>query len=91
MEAEIIRSVANLYHGDKDSCGIVTSGGTESILLSILAYREQARERGVKHPNMVMSQTAHAAFDKAAFYFGVEIRKVSQTHDLKVDLRQIAR
>jgi sphinganine-1-phosphate aldolase len=56
-----------------------------------LAYREQARERGVKHPNMVMSQTAHAAFDKAAFYFGVEIRKVSQTHDLKVDLKQIAR
>jgi sphinganine-1-phosphate aldolase len=39
MEAEIIRWTLNLYKGDKDSCGIVTSGGTESIILSMLAYR----------------------------------------------------
>jgi len=69
MEAEIIRMVANLYNGDKNSCGIMTSGGTESILLACLAYREKAKERGVKYPNMVMNNNAHAAFDKAAFYF----------------------
>lgn len=40
MEAEIIRMVLNLYHGDSNSCGLVTSGGTESILLACLAYRE---------------------------------------------------
>jgi glutamate/tyrosine decarboxylase-like PLP-dependent enzyme len=40
MEAEIIRWTLNLYNGDKDTCGIVTSGGTESIILSMLAYRE---------------------------------------------------
>jgi len=76
MESEIIRMVANMYNGDDKSCGIMTSGGTESILLSCLAYREQARERGVKFPNMVMNNSAHAAFDKAAFYFQIELRKV---------------
>ena len=51
MEAEIIRWTCNLYNGDRDSCGIVTSGGTESIVLSMLAYREKARvERGVTKP-----------------------------------------
>jgi sphinganine-1-phosphate aldolase len=39
MEAEIIRWTLDLYNGDKDSCGIVTSGGTESILLAILSYK----------------------------------------------------
>jgi sphinganine-1-phosphate aldolase len=55
---------------------LVTSGGTESIILALLAYREIAAERGVKTPNIVMSNTAHAAFDKACFYFGIELRKV---------------
>jgi sphinganine-1-phosphate aldolase len=40
MEAEIIRWTLNLYHGDENSCGIITSGGTESIILAMLAYRE---------------------------------------------------
>jgi sphinganine-1-phosphate aldolase len=39
MEAEIIRWTLDLYNGDKDSCGIVTSGGTESIILALLAYK----------------------------------------------------
>ena len=30
-EAEIIRMTLDLYHGDKDACGLTTSGGTESI------------------------------------------------------------
>jgi sphinganine-1-phosphate aldolase len=89
MEAEIIRMVANMYNGDKNSCGIVTSGGTESILLACLAYREKAKERGVTNPNMVMSETAHAAFDKAAFYFHIELRKVKITADCKADMRGI--
>jgi len=40
MEAEIIRWTLNIYNGDENSCGIMTSGGTESIILAMLAYRE---------------------------------------------------
>jgi len=47
MEAEIIRMVLNLFKGDESTCGIGTSGGTESILLAILAYREQGKSKGI--------------------------------------------
>ena len=74
-EAEIIRWTLNLYKGDSEACGIITSGGTESILLCILAYREQAeKQRGVIEPNIVGSELIHPAFKKACFYFGIEIR-----------------
>lgn len=46
-EAEIIRMVCTLYNGDDKSCGLLSSGGTESIILACLAYREKALERGV--------------------------------------------
>lgn len=87
MEAEIIRWTIDLYNGGKDQCGIVTSGGTESIILAMLAYREKAKvERGVTKPNIVMSETAHCAFDKAGFYYDIEIRKVPITKDFCADL-----
>jgi sphinganine-1-phosphate aldolase len=87
MEAEIIRWTLELYRGDENACGIITSGGTESIILACLAYREKAlAERGVTKPNMVMSETAHCAFDKAGFYLGIEIRKVPITSDFVADL-----
>jgi len=48
MEAEIIRWTLDLYNGGEKSCGIVTSGGTESIILAMLAYREKAKtEKGI--------------------------------------------
>jgi len=87
MEAEIIRWTLNLYNGDKNSCGIVTSGGTESIILGVLAHREKGKtERGITKPNLVASETAHCAFNKAGFYLGIEIRKVPITSDCTADV-----
>jgi sphinganine-1-phosphate aldolase len=87
MEAEIVRWTLNLYNGGPKTCGIVTSGGTESIILAMLAYREKAfKERGVTKPNIVMSETGHCAFDKAGFYYQIEIRKVPITKDYMADL-----
>lgn len=81
MEAEVISMTAGLYNGTQDTCGIVTSGGTESILLACLAYREQARERGIKEPEMVIPETAHAAFYKACWYFGIRLVKVDCSYE----------
>jgi sphinganine-1-phosphate aldolase len=67
----------DLFNAPEDGCGITTSGGTESILMAILAYREWGRkEKGITKPNFVCPQTAHAAVNKACFYFQVELRKV---------------
>lgn len=74
MEAEVVQMVVNMFNGDSDCCGTMTSGGTESILMAIKSYRDRAREeKGNYQPNIVVPVTAHAAFDKGCHYFGVRI------------------
>ena len=66
MDAEVVQMVVNLYRGGEGCCGAFTTGGTESILMAVKAYRDWARAtRGVTRPNIVVCTTAHAAFDKA--------------------------
>jgi sphinganine-1-phosphate aldolase len=56
--------------------GLVTTGGTGSILHAVLAYRERAAAgKGVTRPNLVKPETGHPAFDKACHLFGVELRQ----------------
>ena len=58
-------------------CGAMTSGGSESILTAVKAARDWARRaRGVRRPEMVVGVSAHAAFVKAAEYFGVKLVRV---------------
>jgi sphinganine-1-phosphate aldolase len=72
MTAELLGASALPRAAGQRVCGTVTSGGTESILLAMKAYRDQARERrGISRPEIVTAETAHAAFDKAAEYFGI--------------------
>jgi sphinganine-1-phosphate aldolase len=74
-ESEIVSMTAGLLGAGEAGVpisGTVTSGGTESILLAMKAYRDHAREtRGITRPELVAPVTAHAAFDKAAEYFGI--------------------
>ena len=44
MEAEVIAMTSDLYHKEDEPYGIFTSGGTESIMLAMLAYRNWGRE-----------------------------------------------
>lgn len=74
IENDVVRLVAELLQGDEDVVGNVTSGGTESILLAVKTARDKARaERPeITEPAMVLPQTAHCAFHKAASYFQVK-------------------
>ncbi len=75
MEREIVRITADLLGGDDQVVGSVTTGGTESIMLAVKTARDWARaaKPAVKEPQMILSQTAHAAFHKAAHYFGLKL------------------
>ena len=74
FEAEIIAMALDLLNGDSASvCGLLTSGGTESILLPILGYREVAKGRGISSPEIICGVTAHPALAKACFYFGIKL------------------
>jgi glutamate/tyrosine decarboxylase-like PLP-dependent enzyme len=80
FEGEIVAMALDLFHAgtvtDATPAGMVTTGGTGSILHAVLAYREHAAAtRGVRAPNLIKPETAHPAFDKACHLFGVELRK----------------
>jgi sphinganine-1-phosphate aldolase len=93
MESEVIAMTLKLFNAPESAAGSVTSGGTESILMSIKAHRDQGRDlKGITEPEIVVPVSVHAAFDKGAHYFGVKIRHVplcSKTG--KVDLKAVRR
>uniref|UniRef100_A0A669DQQ2 sphinganine-1-phosphate aldolase n=1 Tax=Oreochromis niloticus TaxID=8128 RepID=A0A669DQQ2_ORENI len=92
MEAEVVRMACTLFHGGPNSCGTVTSGGTESILMACKAYRDMAYERGVKHPEILAPVSVHAAFDKAAHYFGMKLVHIPlDKKTMKVDVKAMRR
>ncbi|KAI9718189.1 MAG: hypothetical protein M1812_004179 [Candelaria pacifica] len=77
MEAEIVAMVLALFNAPQEGAGVTTSGGTESILMACLSARQKARvERGVTEPEMILPETAHAAFRKAGEYFNIRIHQV---------------
>jgi len=75
FESEVISMTIDLLGGDRKACGSMTSGGTESILLAVKAYRDWAREKlpEIKEPEMILPSSAHPSFEKAAKYFDVNI------------------
>jgi glutamate/tyrosine decarboxylase-like PLP-dependent enzyme len=86
LEAEIVAMTAHLLGAgrtDDEVGGVVTSGGTESIMLAVKAHRDRS---GIDAPQMVLPTTAHAAFDKAAHCLGVEAVKVPVGADMRADV-----
>jgi glutamate/tyrosine decarboxylase-like PLP-dependent enzyme len=87
FQADVVATVNRWVHGDETSAGFMTSGGTESILLAVKAARERGRrEFGITEPNVVLPTSAHAAFEKACYYFGLESRRVPVRADWRADV-----
>jgi sphinganine-1-phosphate aldolase len=81
FEGEIIAMTLDMLNAGAveggEPAGMVTSGGSASILHAVLAYREHARNvRKIDRPNLVKPETGHPAFDKACHLLGVELRCV---------------
>jgi sphinganine-1-phosphate aldolase len=84
MENDLVALTGGLLEAPDGFAGSVTSGGTESILLAVLAARQGAP--GVTDPSMVIPTSAHAAFHKAAEFLGVRAVLVDvDPHTLRAD------
>ncbi len=89
FEGEIIAMTSDLLSGT--GVGVITSGGSESLITALYAYREQAREtRGVTRPNVVMPITAHVSLNKGAHWLGVEVRQTPLTDRYVADVAAMA-
>ena len=96
FEGEIIAMGLDLFNAgaiaDGDPVGMITSGGSASILHAVLSYRDHARAtRGITSPNFVKPETGHPAFDKACHLLGIELRSAPiEQATAQVDLEAIA-
>ena len=87
IQSEVVGIVGEWLQAGPAGAGFTTSGGTESILLAVKAARERGgKERNVMAPNVVLPTSAHAAFEKACYYFGLESRRVPVRADWRADV-----
>jgi len=91
MESEIVQMTINLFNGGPNACGVLTCGGTESLLLAMLAYREWGSQNGIDEPEIVACVTVHAAVEKAAHYFKMHLVHVPIGPDFKANLTALRR
>lgn len=84
MEIDVINMAIHMFQGDENCCGNITYGGTESILLSCLTYRDYYQYHyNISQPNIICYDTIHPAFDKACHYFGITLKKISYSQTIK--------
>jgi glutamate/tyrosine decarboxylase-like PLP-dependent enzyme len=88
MENDLVGRACDLLAAPPDAVGTITSGGTESVLLAVQTARDSRPE--VDAPEMVLPTTAHAAFHKAAHYFGVRPVLVDVGEDFRADPEAMA-
>ena len=92
MEQEVIEAALDLFHAPDGAAGFMTTGGTESIIQAVQACRDwdRARRKDVAwRGNIVASESAHPAFNKAAKLMDLEVRRVPAAPDLRADLAAI--
>lgn len=77
IENELVGWGLNLMRAPECAVGLVTSGGTESCMLAVLAARERwAQTVGNGTPVVIVADTVHPAFHKAAHLLGLGVRTV---------------
>ncbi len=94
MENEVVSMTKNLLGGTKQSCGNMTSGGSESILMAVKSAREWAKvhKPEIKEPEIIAPSSVHPACNKACHYFGIKLITVEVDHQtFEVSAQEMAK
>jgi len=94
LEAEIVAMTAHMLHGEAiathhpadHACGVITSGGTESLVNPMLVYREWGRDKGITEPEVIIPRSAHVALQKAGHLLGIRVLQAPLRDDWLVDV-----
>ncbi|MGN6470380.1 MAG: pyridoxal phosphate-dependent decarboxylase family protein, partial [Rhizobiaceae bacterium] len=78
MEREVVGMGLELFHAPEGAAGNMTTGGTESIIMAVKTCRDWTRRRrGPRfRGTIVLPDSAHPAFEKAAALMDLPIRRV---------------
>jgi tyrosine decarboxylase/aspartate 1-decarboxylase len=85
LEENVIALMGRLL-GDPNSCGYITTGGTESNIQALRTARNLSEK---KYPNVIVPSSAHFSFDKVADLLGIEVRKADLDNEFKVDIGSV--
>lgn len=91
LESEVIGMGLNLFHAPAGAAGSFTSGGTESLFLAVKTARDwfRAERNGSGRLNAVLAYSAHPAFDKAAHYLDIDVRRIPLAGEFRADVPAI--
>ena len=90
METEVVEMCKDLFNAESTATGIMTSGGTESILMAVKSAKEYAKKtKGITKGELIMPITAHPAFNKACSYFDLTLKIVPVRENYKVDPKEM--
>jgi len=91
--ADVKQITREVLRAPNDAIVALTSGGTESNFAAVCAARQWARETrpDITRPNIVVPQSAHPTFNKAGFYLGVDVIRVTVTAEYRADLSAMVR
>ena len=91
MEVDVVGFGLSLLGAPEGACGDMTSGGTESILMAVKTCRDYWRAQDeAKRTEIVVPQSAHPAFNKAAEYLGLTVKRVPVADDFTADVNAMA-
>ncbi|MFZ8910935.1 MAG: pyridoxal phosphate-dependent decarboxylase family protein [Candidatus Nanopelagicales bacterium] len=77
IENDLVGWGLDLMRAPAEAAGVVSSGGTESCILAVLAAREKWRRQGGEGtPSIIAADTVHPAFHKAAHLLGLTVRTI---------------
>ena len=87
LERDVIDMGLDLLNGPPSSTGFMTTGGTESIFMAVKAARD--RFLTVRHPSrtpeIILAQSAHPAFDKAAHFLRLKTIRTPLSEEFCAD------
>ena len=89
IENEVIKSIGELLSLDKPYGNIVT-GGTEANIMAIRAARNHARKyKGIVDGKIIIPESAHFSFKKAADMLNLKIVEVELDENYKIDVNSL--
>lgn len=94
MQGDVLNWTVDLLNGGPEGRANMMVGGSESIFCAVHAAREWARVNlpdACEPYEIVMPRTAHAAFDKAAHYMNLVVKRVPAGEDLRADVEAMDR
>lgn len=89
IETEVISSIGELLSLD-NAYGNIVTGGTEANLMAIRAARNHARKyKGIKDGEIIIPESAHFSFKKAADMLNLKIIEAKLDENYKIDVNAL--